>query len=159
MTKRFLQSGISLVEVIVAIGIIAAMLVTVGFAITNYIDARAALLDNTKAIYLAEEGYEILRAIRDTDWNEIDQLSTDTYYYFAVSTSSIGTTTSPEIIDSNYRRSFVLRDLYRDTDDDIVASTTAGASVDTNGREVEIFVSGPNGTTSLNAIITNMFAI
>jgi Tfp pilus assembly protein PilV len=156
MRSKVLQTGVSLIEVIVGVGIITVMLVVIGFSITSYIDARAALLDNTKAMYLAEEGYEILRAVRDNNWETIDELSTNTYYYFYVSTSTFATSTTPEIIDAEFRRSFMLRELRRDANDDIVAS---GGTVDSESRLVEVFVGTTNGTTSLEFILTNIFAI
>lgn len=158
MQGRSYQSGITLIEVIVAISIIASMVIAIGFSIITYVDARAALLTNTKTLYLAEEGYEILRALRDDDWNTIDTLTVDTYHYLDVATSTIGVTVTPEIIDGEYRRSFIVRDLYRDGTDDVTASTTSGATVDPDSREVEIFVASPLGTSSLHAILTNIHA-
>ena len=52
-----------------------------------------------------------------------------------------------------------LLEAYRDGDDDITASTTAGATVDSGTREVEIYVAGPTGTSSMKALLTNLFAI
>ena len=152
------QTGVSLIEVIVGIGIMSAMLVAIGFSILTYLDARAALLSNMKSAYLAEEGYELLRAFRDDDWDAFIALSTDTVLYFDLSTTTIAVSATPEIIDTDYRRSFIIRDLYRNSNDDVVASTTSGASVDSDSRIVEIYVANPNGTTSMQAILANVFA-
>lgn len=159
MRKYSLQSGVSLIEAILGIAIITVMVIAIGFSIDTYMNARAELLTNTKAMYLAEEGYEIARALRNEDWNLIDSLVANDVYYFAVATSTLAITATPEVIDTNFVRSFVVRELYRDTNDDITASTTSGAVVDPDAREIEVYVSGPTGTTSLQAILTNMFAI
>lgn len=157
MKKRSSQAGITLIEVIVGISIIAIAVVAIGLTVNAYVDARNALLVDAKAIYLAEEGYEIARAIRDDNWNTIDALSTDTYHYLAVSTTTIGISGSPEVIDTDYIRSFMLRALYRNSNNDIVESTAPGATLDAEGREIEVFVASPNGTSSFTGILTNIF--
>lgn len=152
-------SGISLIEVMLAVSIVAAMVVAIGFSITTYVDARARLLDDTKALYLAEEGYEVLRAIRSNDWNDLDALTLDDYNYLDVSTTTADIGTSLEVIDGEFYRSFILREVYRDSDDDVTSSTTPGATVDTEILEVTIYVAGPNGTTSLTGLLANIHAI
>lgn len=79
--------------------------------------------------------------------------------YLDVSPASVGVGVSPEIIDSEYRRSFIVREVYRDANDDIVASTTAGATVDDGSREISVYVAGPAGTTTMQAILANVRAI
>lgn len=156
---RTRQSGVSLVEVLIALSIIATMLVAVGFSVTAYVTARSELLDDTKGLYLAEEGYEILRMVRDDDWDTIDTLALDTPHYFDVATDTIAVSGTQNAIDGSYHRSFILRAVYRDSDDDITSSTTAGATVDTELRYATIYVSGPTGTTSVHAILSNLHAI
>jgi type II secretory pathway pseudopilin PulG len=153
------QKGISLIEVLVGVSIITVSLIAIGFSVTAYVDARTALLVNTKSMYLAEEGYETLRAIRDVDWNSIEGLALDTEHYFDISTSTIGVTGTPEIIDTEYRRSFILREVHRNASDDIVSSTTVGTTIDAGARDVTIYVQSPVGTSSVRAILTNLHAI
>jgi type II secretory pathway pseudopilin PulG len=159
MIRRSAQSGVTLVEVVIGIGIISVSLVAIGLSINTYVAARSALLNNLKATYLAEEGYEIIRAVRDTNWNTIDALTTNGTYYLDVSGVAPVINTTPEIIDADFRRSFVLRAVYRNGSDDIVSSTTVGAVVDDGSRQFDIFVSGPNGTTTFQAILSNIYAI
>lgn len=151
------QLGISLVEVILGIGILALALIFINYTVTEFVTARDEALVETKALYLAEEGYELVRALRDNDWDTIAGLSVDTDYALEVATSTIALGPVPEIIDEDYRRRFHLRPLYRDSDDDIVASTTAGATSDSEGREVWVEVGSPLGTTTVRAILTNVF--
>lgn len=159
MTRRSKQSGVTLVEVVIGIGIISVSLVSIGLSINTYVAARSALLNNLKATYLAEEGYEIIRAVRDTNWNTIDALTANNTYYLDISGVSPVINTTPEIIDTNFRRSFVVREVYRNGSDDIVSSTTVGANVDDGSRQFDVFVSGPNGTTTFQAILSNIYAI
>lgn len=159
MKRALLNKGVSLVEVLVGISILAAMLVVIGNSINNYVAARAALLNNTKATYLAEEGLEIIRAVRDNNWNTIDALPTNTSRYLSVSTTTFSIVTTPEVIDGNFYREFIVRPVHRNASDDIVASTTAGSTVDDGSRQIDMYVGGPTGTTTIQAIITNLFAI
>lgn len=153
------QSGVSLIEVITGVAIITIILVAIGFAVQTYVAARTTLLVNLKATYLAEEGYEIIRSLRDENWNTIDALPVNTTRYLSVSTTTRAITTTPEVIDTNFRRSFKLQSVYRNSNDDIVASTAPGAALDSETREVEMSVSGPNGTTTFEAILTNLYNI
>lgn len=150
------QAGITLIEMLVALGILAVMLVAIGFSVTAYVNARSELVDETKATYLAEEGYELLRAIRDNNWNSISGLSSGTTYYLAVSTTTLAIGTTPEIIDGRFRRSFVVRTVLRNASGDIVSS---GSTIDLGSKQIDISVAGPTGTTTLSAVLTNLQAI
>lgn len=151
------QVGVTLVEVMIAIAIIAIMIVVVGYSVLTYVDARTQLLDDTKGLYLAEEGVELLRALRDEDWNTIDALTLGGTYGLAVSTTTIGIAGATEVIDGVFYRSFVVSEVRRDGNDDIDLS--GGGSVDPNTRSITVSVFGPTGTTSLTSIFTNVNAI
>lgn len=152
------QAGVSIIEVVVAVAIIAIMVVTVGFSITSYVNARSQLLNNAKALYLAEEGYEMLRMVRDENWEDISDLTIGDTYGFDVATTSIAIVGAPEVIDGDFTRSFVVGRLIRDTNDDIDLVT--GSSIDADGRIVTVTVTGPNGvSSSFEAVLTNIFAI
>jgi len=153
------QSGVTLVEVITGVAIISIILIAIGFAVQTYIEARNTLVVNLEAAYLAEEGYEIIRHLRDENWNTIDALPINTTRYLAVATTTLAVTTTPEVIDTSFRRSFKLQSVYRNGNDDIVVSTAPGATLDSETREVEVSVAGPNGTTTFEAILTNLYSI
>jgi type II secretory pathway pseudopilin PulG len=153
-----LQRGITLIEVAVSITIITAILVVVGFSVNAYVEARSQLLVNAKALYLAEEGYEIIRALRDDDWSTFEGLSNNTTQYLSVATTTIGVGVGPEEIDAEFVRSFTLEAVYRDGDDDVVDSSTPGAVVDPDTRLVTVSVAGPTGTTTLQAVLANIHA-
>lgn len=154
------QFGISLIEVLVGVTVLSVSLIFINYTITLFVTAREELLADTRALYLAEEGYELVRALRDNNWNSIAGLDLDTYYALTPATTSIAISgTVPEIIDDEYRRSFEVRALYRDADDDIVASTSPGSSPDGNGREVIVRVGGPVGTSTVRGVVTNLFEL
>lgn len=153
------QAGITLIEVLIAMSIIATMLIAVGLSVTAYVNARSELLTDLKALYLAEEGYEILRALRDEDWNTLDGLARDTTHYLTVATTTLGVSAVPEVVDGSFTRSFQLREVHRDANDDITASSTPGASVDSEIVFVEVMVVGPTGTTTMTSLLSNIDAI
>ena len=153
------KRGITLVEVLVGVSILAIITVSIGITVNSYTDARGRLLSEAKATYLAEEGYEILRAIRDEDWGDISSESIDAVRYLDVTATTLDITGTVEVVDGAYTRSFILRDLYRNADDDIVESTASGAAVDPDSRIVEVSVVGPNGTVSLSSILSNVHNI
>ena len=155
---RTRNHGVTLIEVLIALSIVAVILIVVGFSVTAYVDARKNLLTQTKTTYLLEEGYETLRAIRDTNWSTLSGLTVGTRYYFSLSTTTLAVNTTPEVIDGEYRRSFVVRSVYRNNSKDIVASTTSGATIDANSRQVDISVASSLGTSSASAILTNIHA-
>lgn len=148
--------GMSLVEVVVGISILSTIMVSVGIGVTSFVDARGRLLTEAKATYLAEEGYETLRAIRDEDWADIAAVPVGTTRYLDVTATTIGITTTPEVIDTSYTRSFQVQELRRDSNDDIV---TTGGTIDSDSVLVEILVTGPNGTVSLESILSNVHNI
>lgn len=151
------SSGVALVEVLVGISILAILLVSVSFAVSQLVINRSALVTNTVAVYLAEEGYELVRTVRDNNWNDLAALTTGSTYYLDVSTSTIAITSSPVLVDGTYTRSFVLEEVYRDADDDIVPNGTVGATLDTNARVVTIQVTGGVSTQVFTGLVTNLY--
>lgn len=151
------QSGVSLIEVIIATSVVAIMIVAVGFSVTAYVSARAALLNDAKSLYLAEEGYEILRALRDDDWSVIEALTVGDTYSFDMAPTTMAISPTIEVIDGEFYRSFVVDTVERDGNDDIDFS--GGGAADAGARLVTVSVFGPTGTTSLSAVLTNLHAI
>lgn len=140
--------------------IIAVILVASALTVTQFVQARAALVSNTVGLYLAEEGYELLRTIRGNNWDDIDVLTRGDTYYFDVDASSIAITSTPNTINGTYTRSFEITEVWRDnSSDDIVPAGTSGASVDDEIVEVTITVVGPEGTRVLSGILSNLYVI
>ena len=150
--------GISVIEVLIGLSLFAIIFVFIYETLTLFFVNHNRLLEQTQAVYLAEAGQEYVRYLRDADWTTLtDDLSVGTTYYLSVSTTTIATTTSPEVIDGKFTRSFVLWPGYRDADDDLVASTTPGATPDSGSYQVTTQVSwGTNGSVHLESLLTNL---
>lgn len=152
-------AGVTLVEVVIGVSIVGFVLVSIAFALSSYVQSASITKEKTKALFLAEEGVEALHQLRNDSWTDISSLALDTTHYLEVSTSTIAATTTAEVIDGEYYRSFVLTSVYRDNQGDIVASTTAGAMVDADAREVRVTVAGPHATASLSSLVPNIHEI
>ncbi len=151
------QRGITLIEVIIAISTIGLIVVVVGFSVTTFVDARSQLLNDMKGVYLAEEGYELLRMLRDEDWTTVEALTIGDTYSFAVATTTVAIVSGVEEIDSAFYRSFELAEVRRNGSDDIDLS--GAGTVDDEARLVTVSVFGPTGTTSFSGILTNIHAL
>ncbi|MEX0931029.1 MAG: type II secretion system protein [Candidatus Paceibacterota bacterium] len=154
MRTCYKNNGIALIEILVGIAIVGFVLVFVSHTITLFLSSSELVLQQSRAVYLAEEGQELVRYLRDEDWNTIADLTEGTTYYVSVSTTTISATTSPEIIDDLFTRSFVVEELLRDGNDDVVDS---GGSVDQNGRIVTVDVSWNGESVNFVSIITNLY--
>lgn len=158
--ERKQNAGFGVIEALVGVSILFTATMFVYFSMSLFLNSRAELLLKTQSLYLAEEGLEIMRYIRDEDWEVLNtELSTDTTYYLLAGSDQVGTTTVPEVIDGTFTRSFVLHDVYRDDVTTDISSGGAGTSIDSDAREVEMRVYYGTGTTTLTTILTNLFGI
>lgn len=159
MSTQSSQRGFLLVEVMIGVVILLIIVVLVGVIIGRYLDNRTLLLHETKRMYLAEAGYEMIRHVRDDGWETLADLALETEHFLAVSTTSIGVTTAPEVISGVYHRSFILENLFRAEDGSVVPADTVNATADENGRVVTVTVWNETGTTTMHSVITNLFEL
>lgn len=155
--RRYTE-GVTAVEVVLGISIAALVLVFTMYAVTQFVNASRLISQKTQALYLVEEGMEMVRFVRDESWSTFSGLPLDVTRYLTQSGSTITVTNTPEVIDG-LTRSLTFSSVYRDTvTHDIVASTTGGSVVDTNTKYVTVTVSDgtPSLTLSLTSILTNL---
>lgn len=148
--------GVALVEVLIGVSLVAIIGVFISLTVTQYVNTRNIILSDTNKVYLAEEGYEIIRFLRDENWTNISGLSNNTRYYLQVSTSTITIGGTSELIDGKYSRSFLLQPVYRSATGNIVPSGTSGAVLDADARNLFVYVADNNSTTTFEAVVTNL---
>ncbi len=149
--------GVTVVEVAIGVAIAALVLIFTMQAIGLFINAGRGVADQTKAIYLIEDGFELLRYVRDGAWATLGGLSGNTTYYLSVSLTGVYVVTTPQTIDG-FTRSFRIQNVYRNSADDIVASTTSGAAQDTSAKYITMTVVGgsPVATSTMTTILTEI---
>jgi len=115
--------GFALLEIVIASFIIAA--IAFGLISVFLLSQNTAKLSREKlqAAFLAEEGLEVLRFLRDSGWTaNISSLAVGTDYYLVFSTTTPSWTISvapPQKIEGLFERSFRVEDVSRDPSFDI----------------------------------------
>lgn len=159
MRKKFSQ-GIGLIEVVIGAAIILSI-ITILVAVNNmYLRVSSSSVKTVKAQMFLQEGIEAIRLIRDQGWTaSIAPLSKNSNYYFIFDMlgNKWGVTTTPQYADG-MNRSFVLQDVYRNANGDIVPS---GGNLDEGSRKVVIKVEwlgySSTSTASSTTYITNLY--
>lgn len=107
------ERGQSLIELVVAIGIFVIVISVLVFLILNsYISGRLAS-EITQANFLAEEGLETARSIRDNSWDDLS----NGIHYLDDSTGNWRFTDQPEIIDEKFERVINVEEIDPDNPD------------------------------------------
>ncbi len=148
-----------MVEVVIASAIILVAVVALLGVHSLYLKSALSNSNTVKGAYLAEEGIEAVRYLRDDSWSaKIATLTNGTAYGLALTGSGwVASTTATQI--GEIARTFTLSSVSRDaTSRDIVSS---GGVVDPNTRLLTVRVSWEsNGTTttkSLSTYLTNIW--
>jgi len=159
MKKIIFKKGIGLVEVLVAVFIFTIILSSLIFISNLYLSGATDNLRNTQAVYLAEEGIEGIKIIRDNSWNNILSIPENTKFFLSFSLAS----STWQIIDIEekigvFSRSFVINSVNRDSNGDI---STFGTD-DPNTKKITVNISWNSKkgfiTKSLITYITNIIS-
>ena len=146
MSTRY-RRGISVVEIVVAAGIIAIAVTGIAGAWQLYFKISNQSVQYAQTTTLIEEANEALSVMRDSGWsNKINTLSLNTTYYLYWDGSAYSATTTPQIIQNTYLRTIVFQPVTRDASFNIASSGTT----DVNTRKVTITISlSGNASTTL----------
>jgi type II secretory pathway pseudopilin PulG len=149
--------GSTLLEVLVVTGVLASIALAVlgTLSLLSRFHQKDTLA--IKGQLLAEEGVEALRFIKSSGWSSLSGIPSGSLRYLALSVSSWGVTTTPEVVDGEFWRTVKVYQVTRDATDDIVSS---GGIVDPNTLLLESAVSwswrGATSTASYQSYITNL---
>lgn len=147
------QKGVGVIEIIIVVAIAGIAL----FGISGVSSYALGVMNDRKALleasYLAEEGMEAARSVRDEGWaSNIAGLTTGSNYYPVISGSKwMLSSTDPGVINGRYTRRVVFENVNRDSSDNIV---TTGGTLDANTKKVTAYVSWTErgGTKEINLI-------
>jgi len=100
------QKGQSMLEVIITISILIGVILGLVVLSTSVFFLSQKSVNETQAAYLVQEGFEALRKIRDSNWDDIAVLNENTDYYllYDSETKIWSLTTTPNDIDGYERK-------------------------------------------------------
>jgi len=146
------NSGNSLIEVIIALAIFSLL----SSSLVSLILGNLSILSNsgnaTKGEFLAQEGIEAMRSIKNRAWNELN-INSSAIQINNNEWNLAGEGTSEQI--DNFSRTVYLRDVFRDSNNNIIASTSPLASSDRSTKEVRSkasWISSRNNNISVELI-------
>ncbi len=151
------KKGFGIIEVLIAASIIVAVLSAL-IAVNNiFISSSSSNIDKLQATFLAEEGIEAVKSIRDYGWaTKIATLTNNTTYYLVFTSGQWVATTTPQYVDGKLR-SFTLDPAYRNGSDQLASSCT----LDVETKKVTVSVAwaqkGATTTKTVSTYITNLF--
>lgn len=152
--------GFGLIETVVGAAIIVVVLLglsTLGQYTFRMVDESNFRI---RAGFLAEEGIEAARSMRDASWTaNIASLALGTDYSLVFSSGVWQTTATPQaLIDGVFTRTLQLAAVNRDSLDVI---TSSGGTLDPNAKRVTVQVAwsnrGRTGSMMIQTYMTNLF--
>jgi Tfp pilus assembly protein PilV len=160
MKKNNLQKGSGLVEILVAVFIFTLILTSLITASNLYLSGSEESLKIAEGAYIAQEGVEAVKIMRDVNWTNISSLTNDSKYYFVFDTSSStnniwkATTTASYENMNSFLRSFKVSAVYRDSNGDIASS----GSLDQYTKKVVVSVSWKSKSATTTKTISTYIA-
>ncbi|MFA5053478.1 MAG: hypothetical protein WC565_05440 [Parcubacteria group bacterium] len=171
MQKRsFYEKGQSLVEILIAVGISAAL---IGSVVSTYvISLRSNANARLSAIgtQFAQETYDNVKALAEADWHTVYSITKGANYHLSLLGDSfeiIAGTETIEVDETEYTRSFVVEDVARDGNGDIISENRTPNSLaremialaevgknDPSTQKVTVTVSWPISGDTANTKIT-----
>ena len=156
------KAGFGLVEIIIASAIISVSIFSLSAIAVIGSRLQVQSLEKIRANFLAEEGLEALRFLRDKSWSgNLFTLSSGVDYYinFSTSTSLWSISSTPSYyIDSLFERKVKTENVFRDSNDDIVLS---GGTNDPDTKKFTVFVAwyskAGTSTVQLNTYLSDIF--
>ena len=157
-----MNKGFGLVEIVIASAVISSSIFSLSTISVLGSRLQRQSLEKIRANFLAEEGLEAMRFLRDKSWNEnLANLSPGTNYYisFATTTSEwgIGSIAQP-FPDSFFERKVTAENVSRDSNDNI---TLSGGTNDPDSKKITVHISWQerNATTtiSLSTYLSDIF--
>ncbi|PIQ68974.1 MAG: hypothetical protein COV91_01265 [Candidatus Taylorbacteria bacterium CG11_big_fil_rev_8_21_14_0_20_46_11] len=158
-TPHSRRYGFSLIEVVIGVTLITLSLVGLTGAYSFYIKAGLRNTDSLKSSFLLQEGVESVTLMRDDAWSNLSALTPGNWYHLEWNGNMWKSTTSPQVIDSLFTRTFTLDAVYRRTSDtDIVASSSPDTkSLDPNIKKLTVRVTTDAIDKQVVTYLTNLF--
>jgi type II secretory pathway pseudopilin PulG len=162
-----LQKGFGIIEIIIGVAIITISLLGVMLSAKVSFQIISENLRRVQANFLAEEGIEALKSIRDDGWTaNIVPITTGTDYHLVYDTGANEWTlvagALADQIDGVFTRTVQLNAVDRDVANGTQDIVFAGGIADAGTRKVTVTISWPGRsgtkTQAISTYMTNIFA-
>lgn len=152
------NKGFSLVEALIAIFIIVFCILAIWRVYVFFIKTSLSNSKFFQGTFLADEGVEAVKFMRDSGWSSnIASLTPETPYSLVFDGVKWEATSTISYIDGVFDRRAIFSEVYRDTDGDIADSGT----LDQGTRKVQITVSwskdSSTSTREITTYVSNLF--
>lgn len=145
------EKGFSLAEVVVAVSIAVLCITSIWSVYNFFLKISVANPSLFQASFLAEEGIEAVKFMRDSGWDSnIAPLSLGTPYTLVFTGSAWATTTSPVLIDGKFDRRVIFEEVYRD----VAGNISSSGSLDQDTKKVSVVVSWQKDSATSTRQIT-----
>ncbi len=152
------KHGFSLVEILVAASIMLIVAGAITSSFSKYILIARSNTDSVKAVYLLDEGVEIVKIMRDMGWKQnIEPIQNNSL--FRVNRKTYSTTDSTDLIGGIFDRTFVFGEICRNENKDISECSSETVATDTRKITVNVTWNDGNGTNTktLSTNISDLF--
>lgn len=153
--------GFTLIEIVLATGMLTTFMLSISLYYKKILDVSQETTRHIQSGFLLEEGIEAIKLLRDTSWtSKIATLSTGTTYYLYWTGTTWTSTTTKQVVENVFTRSFTVANVNRDASDNIASS---GGTLDAGSKKFTITVTsqlkGGKATTtdSAEAYVMNLF--
>ena len=154
------SSGFGILEIVIAVSIISATIFSLSFVFIVASKLETMSLDKIRANFIAEEGLEAMRFLRDQSWaGNLGGLSAGATYYlsFATTTSVWSVGTNGSEIDKLFLRKVTLENVYRNGSYDIADSGALDSDTKKINVSVEWLERGSTTTITASTYLSNIF--
>ncbi len=156
------MKGFGLIEIVIATAVIGTALFSLSFVSILSDRINIAAGNEIVAAFLAEEGLEGMRFLRDSGYQiNLASLTPGVLYYVSFNKALLKweiSTTNPGMIDNLFTRVVGVENVERNGSDDIVSG---GGIVDPNTKKINVKVfwleRGDTASTTLSIYLTNLF--
>lgn len=133
---RTKKPAFSLIEIVVVLFLVVVIVPAINNVLSQSVRAMGTAQREVEALYLAQEGMEVVRAIRDSNWDSFASMSGQKYLNTVANPPMLSD--SSTLIDNKYERVVSIAQLYRDNSDELTTDSVGNEEAD--ARQVTVTV-------------------
>ena len=149
------RPAFSLIEIVVVLFLIVVIVPAINNVLSQSVRAMGSMQREVEALYLAQEGMEVVRAIRDESWDAF--VLQDGQKYLNNLSNPPTLSQSSNLIDDKYQRIVLIEQLWRDSNGELTTQSAGNTLAD--ARLVTVTVQwtefGQTQSVELKTYLTN----